>query len=150
MPAAWLRLRLAMIDHGAAMIGRGGHDVVGSDALASAEQGKQDQRGDDQDLQDDRDHQSASLDFAGAFFGFGITFDEASTKKIRTLLRSRAVGHHTPPENGPARRGVLRRQSSEVVFGRPAPLSQGCEVRASSAKLDARAEQQVPGIIENH
>src|SRR3974390_43706 len=47
-------------------------------------------------------------------------------------------------KNGPARRGFGGADSPEVVFGEPAPLSQGCEVRASSAPFDTAERDKFP------
>jgi len=44
--------------------------------------------------------------------------------------------------------GFCGADPSEVAFGKPAPLSQGCEVRASSAPLDTRERKMFPAIVE--
>ena len=109
---------------------------IASDAFAFAEEREENQRGDEQNLQNDGCHEGAALDFASTLFEFGITFDEATTKETRLVLRTGALDHYTPPKIPLRGVGFGGADFSEVVFGKPAPLSQGCEVRASSAPFD--------------
>src|SRR5437899_191087 len=44
----------------------------------------------------------------------------------------------------PATRGILRRQPPKVAIRRPAPRSQGCEVRASSVMFDTGERAKCP------
>lgn len=95
-----------MMGASAGCVGNGGieNHAVG-DVFAFAEEREENDRGDNQNLQNDRDEKSATLVAANAFFLGGITFDEAASQKTGWIFGKIRISHHTPPETGPARRG---------------------------------------------
>src|ERR1700738_498331 len=65
----------------------------------------------------------------------------------QTPVGSRYITHLQ--EKFPARcREFSRRQPPVVAYGRPAPRSQGCEVRASSVRLDTGEVSEFPGFTD--
>jgi hypothetical protein len=134
----------------AVMVRRQRRFDIASDAFASAEEREENQRGDEEDLQNNGCDESTTLNFASALLEFGITFNEATTKEIRLVLRARALDHHTPPKIPLRGVGFGGADFSEVVFGKPAPLSQGCQVRASSAPFDTWRRKMFPGLVKKH
>ena len=78
---------------------------------------------------------------------FSISESPSSRQAFRDTLRSpeSRPGTITHLRRMPLRAvGVLRHQPPEIAFRRPAPLSQGCEVRASSEPFDTTPKDKFP------
>lgn len=89
----------------------------------------------------------AAFEAPGAPFEFRIAFEKAAAKEILTRVDGDKLGsesHHTPPKWALPGAGILQRRSPGVAFRKPAPSSQGVEVRASSGTIGHRRTRQVP------
>jgi len=89
----------------------------------------------------------AAFEAPGAPFEFRIAFEKAAAKEILTRVDGDKLGsesHHTPPKWALPGAGILQRRSPGVAFRKPAPSSQGVEVRASLERLDTGGRDKFP------
>ena len=124
-------------------------DGAVGDVFAFAKERKKNQGGDDQDLESDGDEKRAAFVAAPARFLGGVTFYQTASKKTGAWFGNTSERHHTPP-NLPASFRRFAAPASRVANRRPAPLSQGCEVRASSAAFDTKKRNKFPAVIGRH
>jgi hypothetical protein len=143
---AWLRYGSGIVVDSSRIVwdSRNKNSAIGN-VFTLAEEREQNERGKDQDLNADGYEESAALVAADAGLLRRISLDKtASQKNIFFRHTWNRVDRHNTPPKFPTSFENFAAPASRVAFGKPAPLSQGCEVRASSAAFDTRESEEVP------